>query len=146
VVQADVAEARKAIYDILGGRGADVVFEVTGNPRVVAGALRLPRRRGRVILLGSPRGPSTVDLHDEAHTLGLQIIGAHTSTQPEHETQYTPWTRARNAALFLDLVAARRLRVDDLVSHRYSYKNAAQAYDFLYTDRTRAMGVIFTYG
>jgi threonine dehydrogenase-like Zn-dependent dehydrogenase len=118
---------------------------VTGSPQVVPGALKLARRGGRVIMLGSSRGPSLVDFHDEVHTLGLRIIGAHITTTPEHQTSYTPWTFQRNSQLFLDLVAAGRLRVDDLVTHRYPYREAQGAYDFLLADRTRAMGVILTY-
>jgi threonine dehydrogenase-like Zn-dependent dehydrogenase len=96
-------------------------------------------------MLGSSRGPSQVDFHDEIHTLGLQVIGAHISTTPEQETPYTPWTKERNGALFLDLIAARRLRVDDLISHRYPLHQAADAYEFLLADRSRAMGIILTY-
>jgi threonine dehydrogenase-like Zn-dependent dehydrogenase len=145
VIAASVDDAREQVHAILGGHGAEVVFEVTGSPHVVPGALRLARRCGRVILLGSSRGPSLVDFHDEVHTLGLQIIGAHASTAPQHETPYNSWTPQRNGALFLDLVAAGRLRVDDLVTHRYLYRDALAAYDLLLADRTRAMGVILTY-
>lgn len=141
----DVGAARETVQRILGGRGADVVFEVTGSPAVVPGALRLARRRGRVIMLGSSRGPSQVDFHDEIHTLGLQVIGAHITTTPEHETSYTPWTKERNGALFLDLIAAQRLPVDNLISHRYPFRDAAAAFEFLLVDRSRAMGIILTY-
>ena len=144
-VMADSAAAREAVHAILGGRGADVVFEVTGNPLVIPAALRLARRRGRVVFLGSPRGPSQVDFHDEVHTLGLHLIGAHITTTPEYETPDTPWTQRRNGALFFDLVAAGRLPIADLVTHRYLYREAPAAYEFLLADRTRAMGVVFTY-
>ncbi len=144
-IAADVGAAKERVREILGGRDADVVFEITGSPKVVPGALKLARRRGRVIMLGSSRGPSQVDFHDEVHTLGLQVIGAHISTTPEHETPYTPWTKERNGALFLDLIAARRLRVDDLISHRFPLRQAADAYEFLLADRSRAMGVLLTY-
>ncbi len=144
-VAADSAAARETVQQILGGRGADVVFEVTGNPQVIPDALRLARRRGRVVFLGSPRGSSQVDFHDEVHTLGLHLIGAHITTTPEYETPDTPWTQQRNGALFFDLVAAGRLRVGDLVTHRYPYREASAAYEFLFAERSRAMGVILTY-
>src|ERR1051326_8744863 len=62
------------------GRMADVVIEASGNPALIPPALRLARRRGRVVILGSPRGPVSLDFHDEVHTLGLRVIGAHNST------------------------------------------------------------------
>jgi threonine dehydrogenase-like Zn-dependent dehydrogenase len=76
------------------------------------------------------------------HTLGLQIIGAHVSTHPEVETPYNPWTPVRNGELFFDLVLAGKLRVDDLITHRYHWREAPAAYEMLVTDRTQAMGVI----
>jgi len=131
------------IREITRGRMADVAFEVTGNQHVIPSVLRIVRRQGRVILLGSPRGPVTVDFHDEVHTLGLHVIGAHTSTQPEVETYYNPWTRTRNSEVFFDLVMAGRLQLDDMISHRYPWREAPTAYEMLAKDRLQAMGVVF---
>ena len=100
------------------------------------------RRMGRVILLGSPRHPVTVNFHNEIHTLGLQVIGAHTSTQPAFETAHTPWTRRRNSELFFDLATAGRLVLDDMITHRYAWREAPRAYAMLAEDRTRALGVV----
>lgn len=141
-----VAEAGDAVRAATGGRGADIVLEITGNPAVMPHAIRLARRNGRVVVLGSPRGPSVVDFHDEVHTLGVQIVGAHISTTPEVETPQTPWTRRRNSLLFLDLIADRTLSVSDLITHRYPLGETADAYAFLATDRSRAMGVMLELG
>lgn len=122
--------------------GADVVFEVTGSPEVVADSVALARREGRVILLGSSRGPSRIDCHDHAHRRGITLIGAHGSTAPRHETLHTPWTRQRNAELFLELVATGLMNVKDLITHRYPGTKAPEAYQMLLEDRTRALGVI----
>jgi 2-desacetyl-2-hydroxyethyl bacteriochlorophyllide A dehydrogenase len=122
--------------------GADCVFEVTGNPAVVAGAVALARREGRVILLGSSRGPSHIDFHDDAHTRGSTLIGAHVSTTPRVETPQTPWTRPRNTELFLDLLAAGQLNVKNLITHGYPAAEAPEAYQMLLDERTRALGVI----
>ena len=131
------------IRQITRGRMADVAFEITGNQHVIPSVLRMVRRQGRVIILGSPRGPVTVDLHDEVHTLGLQVIGAHTSTQARVESYCNPWTRPRNSELFFDLVMAGRLKLDDMISHRYPWREAPAAYEMLTKDRLQAMGVVF---
>jgi 2-desacetyl-2-hydroxyethyl bacteriochlorophyllide A dehydrogenase len=135
-------ELEADVRQITRGRMADVAFEITGNQAVIPVALRLVRRLGRVVLLGSPRGKVELDFHDEVHTLGLQIIGAHVSTQPEVETPYNPWTPERNGQLFFDLVLAGRLQMDDLISHRYPWRDAPAAYEMLAADRTQAMGVV----
>ena len=137
-----VAEARPEVLRLTRGRGADAAFEVTGHPAVVAPLLRLLRREGRAILLGSPRGPSQIDLHDEVHTLGLHVIGAHASTHPSHETFLTPWTRERNVELFLALLQAGHLDVRSLITHQYPGTAAPEAFALLLEDRTQAVGVI----
>jgi 2-desacetyl-2-hydroxyethyl bacteriochlorophyllide A dehydrogenase len=134
--------ARDSVAEMTGGRMADVVFEVTGNPVVIPGALRLARRLGRVVLLGSPRGPVSVDFHDEAHTLGLEIIGAHNTTHPPAETPHTPWTQARHAELFYDLLGHHRVDVGALVTHRYPWQQAPEAFRMLLGDRSQALGVL----
>ena len=129
------------IREITHGRMADVAFEITGNQNVIPFLLHMVRRLGRVILLGSPRGKVEVDFHNEVHTLGLRIIGAHTSTHPAVETPYNPWTVTRNGELFFDLIMAGRLQVDDMITHRYPWREAPEAYKMLAADRTQAMGV-----
>ncbi len=130
------------IGEITDKRMADVAFEITGNQHVIPAVFRLVRPMGRVILLGSPRGKVEVDFHDEVHTLGLQIIGARVSTHPEFETPYSPWTADRNGKLFFDLVMAGKLRLHDLITHRYDWKDADAAFRMLAADRTQAMGVV----
>src|SRR5262249_51738819 len=124
------------------GRGADVVIEVTGNPQAIPGALRLARRLGRVVLLGSPRGTTLVDLHDEAHCAGLEIIGAHNSTHPPAETPNPPWSIHRHVELFLEWTAAAKLSVEPLITHRYPWRDAPAAYQMLLEDRSQALGVV----
>lgn len=112
-------DIQEEIKKITKGRMADVVFEVTGSPKVIPWSLKLLRRLGRYILLGSTRGRIEVDFHDEVHTLGLKIIGAHNSTHPEYETFYNPWTLHRDAELFFDLLKAKM--VDTIFDYSYIF-------------------------
>jgi 2-desacetyl-2-hydroxyethyl bacteriochlorophyllide A dehydrogenase len=137
-----VDAARPEVESITKGRKADVVFEVTGNPIAMAGAVKLARRRGRIMLLGSPRGPVTIDLHDEVHNFGLEIIGAHNSAHPPAETPNNPWSVARHVELFLDLQNAGVIDVRPLITHRYPWRQTPEAYQMLLSDRSQALGVI----
>jgi threonine dehydrogenase-like Zn-dependent dehydrogenase len=134
--------ARPEIERLTRGRMADVVFEITGNPLAIPGAVKLARRLGRVVLLGSPRGPVTIDLHDEAHSLSLEIIGAHNSAHPPTETPNTPWSIARHVELFLEWQGAGVVDVRPLITHRYPWTRSEEAYRMLLEDRTRALGVV----
>ena len=130
------------IREITRGRMADVVFEITGSPQVIPSLFRMARPLGRIILLGTPRNKVEVDFNGEVHTLGLQIIGAHVTTQPQVETPFNPWTPARNGELFFDLVLAGKLSVDNLITNRFPWQEAPEAYAMLAEDRTQAMGVV----
>lgn len=141
-IAAPADAAREAVRTLTAGAGADCVLEVTGNPHAAAGAISLARDLGRIVILGSPRGPSTIDLHDEVHARGLEIVGAHNRTHPPAPSPHTPWTIERHIALFFDWVGRRWLDVARLATHRYPWRQAPAAYAMLLADRSRALGVL----
>jgi threonine dehydrogenase-like Zn-dependent dehydrogenase len=163
VVVADVAPARLAflpgdprlhavdpgagdvvelVRDVTRGRMADVVFEVTGDPSLVAGEAGLLREQGRLVILSSPRGPSTIDLHDDCMRPSLTIVGAHNFSHPQVATLADPWVPERHAELFFDLVAQGTWDVEKLVSDRVPVREAPAVYERLVRDRTGLMGVV----
>ncbi len=50
------------VYERTGGAGADLVFEVTAHPAGAAMMTRLPRTRGRIVVVGIFNEPPRVDL------------------------------------------------------------------------------------
>ncbi len=65
----------KVIKDATGGRGADVVVELSGNPVAVQMAFKVLRLAGRVSLVGLPSQPITLDaatdiIYKEAKVFG----------------------------------------------------------------------------
>lgn len=142
----DWKAVREAIRRITKGRMADKVFEVTGNPDVISKAITLTRSLGCFIVLSSPRGKTILDFHDEVNRPSRIIMGTHFTSQPEHESPHTPWTRRRNTELFFDLLSSGFLRIDHLITHRYHWRDVKKAYNMLLEDRTRAVGVILKFG
>jgi threonine dehydrogenase-like Zn-dependent dehydrogenase len=128
------------------GRVADVAFEVTGDPKLIPAQFEVLRRQGRLIVLSSPRGPTSIDFHDLCNFPGFAIIGAHEMTHPAAETLENPWTHRRHFELFFDLVAAGRLQTSSLVRDHFSYRSAAEVYSNLLADRSRFMAVTFDWG
>ena len=137
---------REVVYEkvreLSEGRMADVVFEVTGNPSVIPEAIKLVRKLGKLIILSSPRGPSTLDFHDEVNAPSRIIIGTHFTSQPEVETLYFPWTRRRNTELFFNLLKFKVIDISHLVTHRFKWYEVEKVYSELWRDRTRFLGVI----
>jgi 2-desacetyl-2-hydroxyethyl bacteriochlorophyllide A dehydrogenase len=130
------------VRQLLKGRKADVVFEVTGNPEAIPGQLAYLRPHGRFVLLSSPRGPSSFDFHDLCNRESFVIIGAHFLSHPQVETWDTPWTPVRNSAVFLDCLASKRMSVSELISHRIPYERVSNAYQLLLNERESTLGVI----
>jgi len=130
------------VMDVTDGKGADVVIEVTGNPKAIQTALKLAGRFGRVILLGSPRGVSEVNFYSEVHKKGAIIIGAHESVRPHYESTHGLWTQKDDSLLVLKLLSKGLLKVKDLITAKMSYKEAANAYDRLINSKRDTLGII----
>lgn len=125
-----------------GGRMADVLFEVTGNPAIIEKEFSVLRRFGRGVILSSPRGATSFDFHDFCNSPSFTIIGAHNGSTPSCETVFGQWTWPRNTELYLKLIADGELHVDSLISHRFPYREAPSVYEWLLADRGSAGFVI----
>lgn len=136
-------EAREHILALTDGFGADVVYDVTGAAPVLSIALTLLRRFGRLVLLGDTGTPSEQRLTGDVVTKGLSIVGTHDSNPPELSTDHSYWSKQRMVDLFFTYLLRGDMRVSDLVTHRYSPLDAAEAYRMLREERMTAMGVIF---
>jgi threonine dehydrogenase-like Zn-dependent dehydrogenase len=135
-------DAVEFVRQVTRGRMADVAFEVTGDPALVAHQAGLLREQGRLVILSSPRGPSTIDLHDHCMRPSITIVGAHNFSHPQVATLADPWVPARHAELFFDLVAQGTWDVEKLVSDRVPVREAPAVYERLVRDRAGLMGVV----
>ena len=142
----DYESLEREVKMLTGGQMADVVFEVTGNPTVIPWAIRLAKKPlGRFIVLSSPRGPTTLDFHDEVNFPSRIIIGTHFGSQPAYETPYNPWTRKRNTELFFNLLKANVINLNHLITHIYPWRKAPEAYKMLLENRTQALAVLLDF-
>jgi len=138
-----VAEAVDAVRTITGGALADVVFDVTGHAAVFSAALGMVRRLGRLMLLGDTGTPSQQHLTADVITRGISIIGTHDGNPPAEGNDWYPWSHARMAEVFFDLLAQGRLNVRDITSHVVSPLDAPQVYRGLVERRGEHLGVVF---
>ncbi len=147
-LQSGKDEVQDRISVLTKGRGADVVFEVTGNPQVIPWELSLVKQQGRLILLSSPRAPTSLDFHDYMNWPSRIIVGTHVSSHPAFETPFNPWTRKRNTELFFDLVSSGVVKVRDLITHRYQWTRAKEVYKKLMDpmgERLQVVGVLLDF-
>jgi predicted dehydrogenase/threonine dehydrogenase-like Zn-dependent dehydrogenase len=138
------------------GRGFDVVLVCADTPSSdpVELAGQLARDRGRVVILGNvglgvPRrtyyekelnlrvsrsyGPGRYDpLYEEAGV--------------DYPIGFVRWTEGRNLQAFVDLLAAGKMDLRPLITHRFPIERAAEAYELIAgRDQSPFLGVMITY-
>jgi len=122
--------------------GADLAFEVSGDPAVLDQALRATGFDGRVII-GSWYGEkrTSLDLGGAFHRSRIKVISSQVSTiAPELRGR---WTQARRLAYALSLL--QEIEAEGLISHRVPFEEAGSAYRLLAEHPEQAMQVVLTY-
>jgi len=133
----------KRVENVADESLADVVFETTGLGSVVPNEFDILREPlGRLVVLSSPREPTTLDLHDHCNSPSYEIIGAHESSHPPTKTPQTPWTHEQHYKLFFELVADDGLNIGSLISHRVPFNQTPSFYRDLLEDRSDTMGIV----
>lgn len=138
----DLDAALRAVLRATDRQGVDLVIEATGAAELIPREVGFVREQGRLLLLSSPRSATTFDFHDLCNRRSLTIVGAHGFSQPGVATPDNPWTRQRHGDLFLGLLAAGRLTVGELVTHRFPYEQSKEAYALLAGSAGDALAVI----
>lgn len=63
------------VRELTRGLGADVVLEMSGHPSGIDSGLDMLRKGGRMVLLGLPPGPVTIDLTEKVIFKEAQLFG-----------------------------------------------------------------------
>jgi threonine dehydrogenase-like Zn-dependent dehydrogenase len=134
--------ALAAVREMTDGLGVDVVIEATGLANLIPSEIGFLRDQGRLLVLSSPRSATTFDFHDFCNRRSVTIVGAHGFSQSRTPAPDNPWTIQRHGDLFLALVASGRLSVGELVTHRFHYAGAHDAYALLSERPGDAMAVV----
>jgi threonine dehydrogenase-like Zn-dependent dehydrogenase len=138
----DLDSALQAVRRETERQGVDLVIEATGAGELIPREIAFVRDQGRLLVLSSPRSASMFDFHDMCNRRSLTIIGVHGLSQPSASTPDNPWTRQRHGDLFLAMTAAGRVTVGELVTHRFAYERAQEAYALLAESGGDALAVI----
>jgi L-iditol 2-dehydrogenase len=95
-----------------GGRGADLVIEAAGAPQTFEQALRMARPLGRVVMMGNPAGDVRLPQATVSQLLRKQLTIRGTWNSSFAAVPLNEWE------VVLDMLAAGRLQVSPLISHR----------------------------
>ena len=133
-------EAKEFVAEHTKGRGADVVYDVTGSDHVLPAALGLVKNLGTVVIIGDCPHPTRQHLTHDVVRRQIKIIGTQNDYLPP---QHDYWVAARQIPLFYQYLQRGEMHVADLISHRFRPTEAAKAYALLQENRASTMGVLF---
>lgn len=147
-------DASRRVLEWSRGRGADAVLitaaTTSNEPVELAG--EISRAKGRVVVVGAvgltlPRKP----YYDRELTFRISMSYGPGRYDREYEERgqdypigYVRWTEGRNIESFLDMVAAGRVDVEPLISHRFNIEDGARAYQLI-TGNEPYLGVLLQY-
>lgn len=146
-------ELEISIGAMTNGRGVDstIVCAASSTGAVLDRAMKLTRRRGKVVLVGDVR----IDVAREEFyrkEIDLRISCSYGPGRYDHRYEregldypydFVRWTEHRNLALVVSMIEQGKLQVAPLVSREFALKDANVAYDCLVNDKP--LGVLLTY-
>ncbi len=136
------------------GRGVDgvLITASTQSSEPVHQAATMCRKKGRIVLVGvTGLELSRADFYEKE--LSFQVScsygpGRYDSHYEEEGHDYplghVRWTAQRNFEAFLDMLASQHVDVTSLVSKRFAFDDALQAYQHL-NDNSHPIGIILDY-
>ncbi|WP_019026745.1 bi-domain-containing oxidoreductase [Colwellia piezophila] len=136
------------------GVGVDgvIITASTKSNDPVTQAARMSRKRGRIILVGViGLELSRADFYEKELTFQVSCSygpGRYDSNYEEQGNDYplafVRWTQQRNFEAILDMMSGGQIDVKPLISHRFKFENASDAYDLLTSDKS-ALGILLQF-
>lgn len=129
-------------WQVVLPNGADLTYEVSGAPAALNTALALTGFAGRVII-GSWYGQkrAEIDLGGQFHRSRIQLISSQVSTLTPH--LLARWTQQRR--LQVAWTHLRQVQPARLITQRFPWVQAAEAYTLLDTAPASALQVVLDY-
>jgi 2-desacetyl-2-hydroxyethyl bacteriochlorophyllide A dehydrogenase len=122
--------------------GADLTYELSGNPQALNTAISHTRFTGRLVV-GSWYGKksASLELGGHFHRNRINIISSQVSTIHPHLSGR--WDKMRRYHIAWDSI--QKVDPSQLITHRFPIEEAGQAYRLLDQQPGVTLGIIFTY-
>ncbi len=119
------------VRECVGGEGASCTIEAVGNPAVLQACMRVCAPGARVVVMGAVVGKVELDMYSEFIFRELTLIASQQPRNPVQDSIYYHLTGQRNRRTMLDLIRRKAVNVADLLTHRYSCREAPEVYRLL---------------
>jgi L-iditol 2-dehydrogenase len=97
--------------------GVDVVYECAGQQSTIDQALEILRPGGKLVLVGIPRQSTMSFCIDYARKKEITLINIRRQNRTTHES--------------IELIADKKVNVDFMVTHKFSFSDAAKAFELV---------------
>ncbi len=141
ILDSSASDFRKQAVSALD-EGADLTFELSGNPSALNDAIALTRFSGRIVV-GSWYGEKQVEVNlgGTFHRSRIKLISSQVSTiSPELNGR---WDKSRRFDVAWK--ALERIKPEKWITHKFAIDNAAEAYRLLDENPQETIQVIFQY-
>jgi len=118
-----------AVMELTDGHGADIGIECSGHPSGPQTLIRAAAPGGRIALVGM--GPQPVEID----TVGALV---------KEVALFTVFRYANVYQTAIDLVASGRIRVAPLITDRYPFDRAVEAFEYARTPRPETLKIVIT--
>jgi predicted dehydrogenase/threonine dehydrogenase-like Zn-dependent dehydrogenase len=136
------------------GQGVDgvIITASTKSSDPVTQAARMSRKRGRIVLVGvTGLELNRADFFEKELTFQVSCSYGPGRYDPNYEDRghdyplgFVRWTEQRNFEAVLDMLASGQLDVKPLITHRFAFEDAPQAYETLTEDKN-GLGILLQY-
>ena len=136
------------------GQGVDgvIITASTKSNEPVHQAAQMSRKRGRIILVGViGLELSRADFYEKELTFQVSCSYGPGRYDENYESRgidypfgFVRWTEQRNFEAVLSLIAHGQLRLEPIISHRFDFDKAKEAYDLVSNGRN-VLGVVLEY-
>jgi S-(hydroxymethyl)glutathione dehydrogenase/alcohol dehydrogenase len=110
-------DVEKAVRDIVGAQGADVIVDTTGNARVIETAYNLTQAKGKTILVGVPRKGDNISIYSLPLHFKKILTGSEGGDAEPHN----------DIPRYVRLVQAGKFKLDGLITHEFPLEKINEA-------------------
>lgn len=133
------------------GVDATIITAASQSGEIIQQAMEVTRRKGKVVLVGdvkldfkrSPFYEKEIDFLISCSYGPGRYDTRYEQDGTDYPYDYVRWTENRNMKLFADLVQAKKIQVDPLISQEFLFNNASEAYSKLI--EKKSLGLVLAY-
>ena len=144
------------IFARTDGLGVDAVIIAAGTSSLdpINFAGEIARKRGRVVMLGAAPAGFDRDPFYYRKELELRMSCSYGPGRYDlgyeergeaYPAAYVRWTENRNMSAFQELLAQKKISVENLATHEFSFEDSPKAYDLILKREEPFLGVLLKY-